>query len=88
MAKALQTRSQTIRRAIKTYNAAAAALNPPRPPLDWSQISHYGLVEQYAILRNLNADAGEKLWAQPVYREILKTRCRLVCAHWVWPQIL
>lgn len=79
MAKALQTRSRAIRRAITTYNAAAA-FDPPRPRLDWSNISHYGLVEQYAILRNLDVDASEKPWVQPVYREILKTRRRIVRA--------
>ena len=80
MAKSLQTRSKTIRKAIKEYNTAAATLDPPRPALDWSNVSHYGLVEQYAILKASNTDISSKQWSQPLYREILKCRRRIARA--------
>ena len=80
MAKSLQTRSKTIRKAIKDYNTAAAAVVPPRPALDWSDVSHYGLVEHYAILKANNTDVSTKQWAQPIYREILKCRRRIARA--------
>ena len=79
MAKSLQTRSKTIRKAIQTYNTAAASLTPPRPALAWSDVSHYGLVEHYAILKS-NSDISNKEWSQPVYREILKCRRRIARA--------
>ena len=81
MAKSLQTRSKTIRRAIAVYNKAAANLVPPRPPLNWSDVSHYGLIEQYAMLRASNTDLSSKHWSQPVYREILKCRRRIARAQ-------
>ena len=81
MAKSLQTRSKTIRRAIQVYNKAAADLVPPRPPLNWADVSHYGLIEQYAMLRASNIDLGSKHWSQPVYREILKCRRRIARAQ-------
>lgn len=81
MAKSLQTRSKTIRKAILTYNAAAAALTPPRPPLDWSNVSHYGIIEQYAMLKATNTDVSDQRWSQPIYREILKCRRRIARAR-------
>ena len=81
MAKSLQTRSKTIRKAIQEYNTAAATMSPPRPALDWSDVSHYGLLEQYALLKAHNTDLSTKQWAQPVYREILKCRRRIVRAQ-------
>lgn len=80
MAKSLQTRSKTIRRAIASYNSAAAAMTPSRPPLDWSNVSHYGLIEQYAMLKATNTDVSDKQWSQPIYREILKCRRRIARA--------
>ena len=81
MAKSLQTRSKTIRRAIDTYNKAAAALSPPRPSLDWSDVSHYGLIEQYTMLKATNTDVQDKHWSRPIYREMLKARCRIARAQ-------
>ena len=74
MAKSLQTRSKTIRKAIQAYNTAAASLEPPRPALAWSDVSHYGLVEHYAILKANNTDISNKEWSQPIYCEVLKCR--------------
>ncbi|KAK7680601.1 hypothetical protein QCA50_016383 [Cerrena zonata] len=80
MAKSLQTRSKTIRAAIVVYNKAASDLVPPRPPLNWSDVSHYGLIEQYTMLRATNTDVGSQRWSQPVYREIIKCRHRIARA--------
>lgn len=80
MAKSLQTRSKTIRTAIVAYNKAASDLTPPRPPLDWSDVSHYGLIEQYTMLKATNHDISNREWSQPVYREILKCRRRVARA--------
>ena len=43
-------------------------------------MSHYGLVEHYAILKANNTDVSPKQWTQPVYREILKCRRRIARA--------
>ena len=59
---------------------SAAVLDPPRSALDWSNVSHYGLVEQYTILKASNTDISSKQWSQPLYREILKCRRRIARA--------
>ena len=80
LAKSLQTRSKAIRRAISEYNTAAANLNPPREPINWSDMSPYGFVEQFAMLRNTRNDIREKPWSKPLYREFLKLRHRIARA--------
>ena len=80
MAKSLQTRSKTIRKAITNYNTAARLLTPPRPELHWTDVSHYGLIEQYALLKANNTDISNKEWSQPVFREVLKCRRRIARA--------
>ena len=81
MAKKLQKRSKAIRRAISTYNKAAKALTPPRPTLAWTDVSHYGLVEQYALLKASNPTLGTREWTQPVFRDMLKSRRRIARAR-------
>lgn len=80
LAKSLQTRCKAIQRAVATYNTAATALNPPRAPLDWSQVSNYGFIEEFALLRNTRNDIRAKDWVKPLYREMLKMRQRLARA--------
>jgi len=72
IAKALQKRSKTIQRAVKTYNAAATALNPPMPTIDWTTVSHYKFLEEFPLLRNTSQDLSDKRWARPAIRETIK----------------
>jgi metal-responsive CopG/Arc/MetJ family transcriptional regulator len=41
ISKALQRRSEAIRKAITHYNTQAVALDPPRPKISWKQIASY-----------------------------------------------
>ena len=50
IAKALQKRSKAIQRAVKTYNAAVSALDPPRLTIDWNTVSHYKFLEEFPLL--------------------------------------
>lgn len=77
LAKSLQTRCKTICRAVDSYNAAAVALTPPCPALDWSRVSHYSFIEEFALLKDTQNDIREKLWMKPVFRETLKLRKRI-----------
>lgn len=81
IAKNMQTRSRAIRNAIVAYNAAAAALDPPRPKLDWGTISHYQFLEEFDLMNETRADIREKPWAQPATRETLRLARRLAGAH-------
>ncbi|KAH9885847.1 hypothetical protein C8Q73DRAFT_620026, partial [Cubamyces lactineus] len=69
IAKQLQKRSRAIRNAVKNYNTAAAALKPPRPPLDWERVSHMTFVEEFELLQGTGSDLREKPWSEPVVRE-------------------
>jgi hypothetical protein len=66
--KALQRRSETIRKAITRYNEQAAKLNPPRPPLSWKEIVEYSFLGEFDLLRHARADVRQEPWAQPARR--------------------
>jgi len=77
LAKSLQTRCKAIRNATEAYNRAARALSPPRPPLDWSQVSHYSFLDEFNLLRNTQHDISNAPWAEPVVREAIKKFLRV-----------
>jgi hypothetical protein len=81
IAKALQKRSKAIQRAVKTYNTAASALDPPRPTIDWNTVSHYKFLEEFPLLRNTSQDLTGKRWALPAVRETMKQWRRICRAH-------
>ncbi|KAL7283095.1 hypothetical protein ACG7TL_002520, partial [Trametes sanguinea] len=81
IAKNLQKRCQAIRRAIDEYNKAAALLDPPRPALDWSKVSHFSFIEEFTLLQDTRNDLRDKLWSQPVAREMMRKARRIQRAH-------
>ena len=81
IAKALQSHCKAICNAVKTYNAAAAQLIPPRPPISWETISHINFLEEFHLLHNTRNDICEKPWSQPAARELMKLYQRVKRAH-------
>jgi len=81
LAKSLQTRCKAIRSATEAYNRVARCLDPPRPPLDWSQVSHYSFLDEFNLLRNTRHDISNAPWANPVVRETIKKFLRVRRAH-------
>ena len=77
LAKSLQKRCKAIRAAVKAYNAAALALEEPRPTLDWSQISHFSFLEEFVLLNDTRNDLRDRQWAQPLVRETMRTARRI-----------
>ncbi|KAG1884774.1 hypothetical protein F4604DRAFT_1919295 [Suillus subluteus] len=71
-----QTRCHAIQNAVKTYNAAAAALSPPRPQLDWLKVSHYSFLEEFNLLQDTRQDVREKMWAKPAICAVIR--------QWLW----
>ena len=69
IAKALQTRSEAIRRAITQYNTEAQKLSPPRPKLTWNEIVDYSFLAEFDLLRHSRSDIRLKPWADPLRRE-------------------
>lgn len=74
---ALQRRSRTIRNAVKSYNTAALALNPPRNTLDWSKVSHFTFLDQFNILKDTRHSVFDQPWAKPVVRSLMKQHCQI-----------
>ncbi len=81
LAKSLQRRCKAIRNAVAEYNAAAVALDPPRPEIDWSEVSHYSFVEEFALLQDTRNDIREKQWSHPQVREYMRLGRRIEHAH-------
>jgi len=77
LAKSLQARCKAIRNAVQAYNTAASALDPPRPTLDWSKVSHYSFLDEFELLRDTENDVREKPWARPAVRETMKQARRV-----------
>lgn len=77
----MQTRSRAIRNAIVAYNAAAAALDPPHPKLEWDTISHYQFLEEFELMNETRTDIREKKWAEPAIRETQRLARRLAGAR-------
>lgn len=69
IAKALQRRSEAVRKALTRYNEQAAKLTPPRPTLDWKQLMEYSVLSEFDLLRYSRDDIRAKDWTQPAHRE-------------------
>ena len=69
ISKSLQRRSEAIRKAIAWYNIQAAALNPPRPPISWKDITQYTFLGEFDLLQHTRDDIRERVWAKPAVRE-------------------
>lgn len=77
IAKALQARCKAIQNAVNAYNVAAVKLNPPKPTLDWSRVSHYSFLEEFDLLRGSHQDIGHKRWTELAVRETMKQDMRI-----------
>ena len=67
--KALQRRSEAIRKALDRYNTQAARLDPPRPALSWKEIIDYTFIGEFDLLRHSRDDIRSTPWTQPARRE-------------------
>ena len=63
--------------AVKAYNIAALALDPPRPTLDWSRVSHFSFLEEFTLLNDTRNDIRDKPWGKPLVRETMRMARRI-----------
>ncbi|KAJ3487859.1 hypothetical protein NLJ89_g11673 [Agrocybe chaxingu] len=63
--KSLKTRVPAIQSALKRYNDATAALDPPRPPLVWETVVGAATLADFDLLRDTRQDIQALDWAQP-----------------------
>lgn len=83
--KALKTRCRAIQNALKKYNAAAAKLG--RPALEWSQISHYGSIAEFELLRDCREDIRKLPWADSKNRQASNLSAKLERAREERPRL-
>ncbi|KAJ6609004.1 hypothetical protein B0H10DRAFT_2166451 [Mycena sp. CBHHK59/15] len=69
ISKALNTRSEAIRRALVAYNEAGAVLMPPRPRLTFYEVIHNTSLAEFDLLRETRQDIRQQAWTQPAWRE-------------------
>ena len=81
IARALQSRSQTIKTALEKYNSLASALNPPAPRLSWEQVVNYGFLSEFDLLRDVREDVRQKAWASPANRTLRDNYFKMKRAH-------
>lgn len=80
IAKSLQVRCKTIKKAVVAYNTAAAALDPPKPALDWADVSRYSFLEQFTLLQDTRNETQSKPWCAPVISQVIKLYRRVARA--------
>ncbi|KAJ7814400.1 hypothetical protein B0H14DRAFT_3090110 [Mycena olivaceomarginata] len=81
IAKALQARSKAVKNAIKRYNDAAAALDPPMRSVSWEQVVEYAFLADFDILRDMHAEVQSKPWSRPAYRLAMDRYFKTLPAH-------
>ncbi|KAJ7625466.1 hypothetical protein FB45DRAFT_751008, partial [Roridomyces roridus] len=77
IAKSLQARSKAVRNAVAKYNAAAAAVTPPRDPVDIEKVLEYAFLADFDLLRHSHHDVSRQYWARPAYRSVMNRWFRL-----------
>ncbi|KAG1836183.1 hypothetical protein DFJ58DRAFT_735173 [Suillus subalutaceus] len=68
IARALQTRSATIRSTLNTYNNLASAVYPPRQILKWEDVVEYAFLADFELLRKTHSDVSQLPWSSPAAR--------------------
>ncbi|KAL5514583.1 hypothetical protein ACEPAG_1899 [Sanghuangporus baumii] len=79
ISKALQTRSEAIRTALKAFNASAGVLG--RPTLELSTVLDYVFLGQFDLLRGSRHDVLSKPWSRQVERMAMTTYFKLKRSH-------
>ncbi|KZV79460.1 hypothetical protein EXIGLDRAFT_735062, partial [Exidia glandulosa HHB12029] len=69
--KNIKARSKAIGTAVKNYNDAALALEPPAPPVDFAKLMDWTELQEFDLLRvSRRGDVRDREWAQPTNRAI------------------
>ncbi|KAJ7817185.1 hypothetical protein B0H14DRAFT_3474817 [Mycena olivaceomarginata] len=65
IAKALQVRSKAVKTALQKYNAAAAAMDPPKTHLAWETVVEYAFLVEFDLLHEGREDIRTEPWTLP-----------------------
>ncbi len=67
--------SSDIQNAVEKYNAAARPIG--RPSVDWTKVSQYSFLEEFALLKETRQNVLEKPWTQPAVRLTMQQNRRI-----------
>ncbi|KXN83359.1 hypothetical protein AN958_01534 [Leucoagaricus sp. SymC.cos] len=81
IAKALQSRSHTIKAAVDRYNTAARAMKPPRPILSYDKVMDYTFLSEFDLLRDSRQDVRDRPWSTPKGRYLMDKYFKIVRAR-------
>lgn len=68
IAKALNRRSETVRKAIRRYNDQGKLLDPPVEPITWEEIAEYSFIGEFDLLRITRSEIRKEKWTKMAYR--------------------
>ncbi|KAK0235526.1 hypothetical protein EDD85DRAFT_922576 [Armillaria nabsnona] len=66
---------------VDRYNAAAKALEPPRPMLKWEDVIAYTFLSEFDLLKDTREDICEKPWANSAIQEASDAYYRIIYAQ-------
>lgn len=69
-----------MKTAIAAYNAAAEAMDPAQPTLDWEQVVECAFLADFNLLRDARQDIRQEPWALPAGRVAMDQHFKLLCA--------
>jgi hypothetical protein len=69
-----------VKNAIERYNEQAAAMDPPKPMVDWDEVVEYAFIADFDLLREGREDICGELWVQPAGRRTMDQHFKLLCA--------
>ncbi|KAG8701352.1 hypothetical protein FRC09_005418 [Ceratobasidium sp. 395] len=71
ISKSVNQREKTLHNALDQYNKAARALDPPRPTLQFKDLTECAYVADFDFLKYSEHGALEAEWARPVHRQCI-----------------
>lgn len=81
ISKGIFRRSKAIRTVLEQYNALAVKQRPRRPTIDMKQITQYGWMCDFDLLKTSRHDVLAKAWANPLHRQQSRDFFQLKCAE-------
>ncbi|KIY46887.1 hypothetical protein FISHEDRAFT_46445 [Fistulina hepatica ATCC 64428] len=79
--KALQARSEAIRKALERYNAAAKSLTPARVTLTWTSVIEQVQLGELSLLQHSRQHIRVLPWMQPLNREAARLHFKILRAR-------
>ncbi|CAE6533540.1 unnamed protein product, partial [Rhizoctonia solani] len=72
MSKAIKRREKAVNTALDRYNAAAQAVNPPRPTISFDELSEYAYLANFDFLKYSEHGTLEAEWSRPANRRCVE----------------